>query len=126
MPKDYPRSLRVADQIQRELSDVIRLELKDPRIGMITVTGVEVTRDCKHAKVYFTRLTEGAPRQALDGLQHAAGFLRTQLAHRMKLRLMPDLQFVYDESVERGMRLSRLIDTALAEHSDQHDDGTEK
>jgi ribosome-binding factor A len=57
MPKDYPRSLRVADQIQRELSDVIRLELKDPRIGMITVTGVEVTRDCKHAKVYFTRLT---------------------------------------------------------------------
>jgi ribosome-binding factor A len=115
MPKDYPRSLRIADQIQRELSDVIRLELKDPRIGMITVTAVDVTRDCKHAKVYFTELQAGGFRQALDGLRHAAGFLRTQLAHRMKLRLMPDLQFVYDESVERGARLSRLIDTALAD-----------
>jgi ribosome-binding factor A len=126
MPKDYPRSLRIADQIQRDLSDIIRLELKDPRIGMITVTGVVVSRDCKHAKVYFTQLTEGDFRQALDGLQHAAGFLRTQLAHRMKLRLMPGLQFVYDESVERGMHLSQLIDNALADDSHRHDDGTEK
>lgn len=116
MPRDYPRSRRIAEQVQRELSDIIRLELKDPRVGMITITDVEVSPDQSHARIFFTLLGD-LPRitDATTGLQHAAGFLRSQLAQRMKLRVVPQLQFKYDESVERGMRLSRLIDDAIAQ-----------
>jgi ribosome-binding factor A len=115
MPKDYPRSRRIAEQIQRELAEIIRLELKDPRVGMITLTDVEVTPDGEHAKVFFTRLGDAADNQAVTyALGHAAGFLRTELAHRMRLRIVPQLQFTYDESVERGVRLSNLIDEAVA------------
>jgi ribosome-binding factor A len=114
MGKDFPRTRRVADQIQRELADIVRLELKDPRVGMITLTGVEVTTDYAHAKVFFTLLGDAArAEEAATGLRRAAGFLRTQLAHRLKFRTVPQLQFVYDTSVERGMNLSRLIDEAV-------------
>lgn len=116
MPRDYPRSRRIAEQIQRELSGIIRLELKDPRVGMVTIIDVEVSRDQSHAKIFFTLLGD---QQAIEdtsrGLQHAAGFLRSELAQRMKLRVVPQLQFKHDESVERGMRLSRLIDDAVAQ-----------
>ena len=115
MPKDYPRTRRIAEQIQRELADLIRLELKDPRVPqLLTVTDVEVSADQSHAKVFFTLL--GDERQIADtteGLARAAGFLRTQLAQRMKLRTIPQLEFKYDASVERGMKLSRLIDEAV-------------
>jgi ribosome-binding factor A len=114
MPKDYPRSRRIAEQIQRELSDIIRLELKDPRVGMITVTDVEVTQDYAHAKVFFTRLGDPADNEATaQALEHAAGFLRSELARRIRLRTMPQLHFEYDVSVERGVRLSHLIDEAV-------------
>ncbi|SFE82090.1 30S ribosome-binding factor RbfA [Nitrosomonas sp. Nm166] len=116
MPKDYSRTLRVADQIQRELADLIQHEIKDPRVGQITVTAVEVTRDYSHAKVFYTML--GSKEEKLlveNGLEHAKGFLRSNLSHRMKLRVTPQLQFIYDESVERGVRLSKLIDEAIAQ-----------
>jgi ribosome-binding factor A len=117
MPKDYPRSRRIAEQIQRELSDIIRLELKDPRVGMVTITDVEVTSDHEHAKVFFTRLgnlADAADKPVVTrALEHAAGFLRSELAHRMRLRIVPQLHFEYDESVERGVRLSKLIDEAV-------------
>ena len=116
MPRDFPRSRRIAEQVQRELSDIIRLELKDPRVGMITIVDVEVSTDQSHARVYFTSLGDQAGiDDATAGLQHASGFLRSQLAHRMKLRIVPQLQFKYDESVERGMRISQLIDAAVAQ-----------
>jgi ribosome-binding factor A len=116
MPRDYPRSRRIAEQIQRELSDIIRLELKDPRVGMITIIDVEVTQDQSHARVFFTSLGDSSRvADATKGLQHAAGFLRSELAHRMKLRVVPQLQFKYDESVERGIHLSQLIDAAVAD-----------
>ena len=119
MPKDYPRSRRIAEQIQRELSEIIRLELKDPRVGMITLTDVEVTPDHEHAKIFFTRLGDAADnKQVTRALQHAAGFLRTELAHRMRLRIVPQLAFEYDESVERGVRLSNLIDEAVGNKPD--------
>ena len=115
MPKDYPRSRRIAEQIQRELAEIIRLELKDPRVGMITITDVEVTPDIEHAKVFFTRLGDAADTQTVTrALQHAAGFMRSELAHRMRLRIVPELRFEYDASVERGVRLSNLIDQAIA------------
>lgn len=117
MPKDYPRARRVAEQIQRELADLIRLELKDPRVGaLVTITDVEVTRDMSHAKVFFTVLGDTAAiPQVQHALQHAAGFLRSQLSQRMMLRIMPLLHFQYDESVERGMRLDSLIDQAVTQ-----------
>ena len=115
MGKAFLRTGRVAEQIQRELADLIQMEIKDPRVGMVTLTGVEVTQDYAHAKVYFTTMksAEQAPK-AQAGLEHAAGFLRSQLAHRMKLRIMPQLHFIYDTSVENGVRLSQLIDEAVS------------
>ena len=115
MPRDFPRTRRIADQIQRELAEIIRSELKDPRVGMITITDVEVSQDYDHATVYFTVLANaGKALKTGDALHHAAGFLRSQLARRMKMRTVPQLRFKYDASVERGMQLSRLIDDAVA------------
>jgi len=109
-----PRQARIADQIQRELAELVRLEVRDPRVGMVTITGVELSRDKSHAKVYFTVLGAASDaEQAREGLQRAAGFLRTQIAHRLTTRTVPDLAFEYDESVERGVRLARLIDEAV-------------
>ena len=116
MPKGPARSLRVADQIQRELPELIRQEVKDPRVGMLTITEVEVNRDMEFAKVYFTTLGGEAEHAAcLQGLQRASGFLRSQLSHRMQLRVVPKLSFVYDRSVERGIELTHLIESAVAE-----------
>ena len=116
MAKDSTRTRRIAEQIQRELAELVRLELKDPRVGLITLTDVEVTHDHEHAKVYFTLMgNQQQVDETLKGLQRAAGFLRSQLAHRMQLRIVPDLRFVYDTSVERGMDLSRLIDEAITQ-----------
>jgi ribosome-binding factor A len=118
MPRDYPRSRRIADQVHRELSEIIRLELKDPRVGMITLTDVEVSPDGEHARVYFTLLGgEERIEQATEALRHASGFLRRELSQRMRLRAIPELRFDYDASVERGMRLSQLIDQAVASDS---------
>jgi ribosome-binding factor A len=99
MPKDFSRPRRVAEQIQRELADLVRLELKDPRVGMVTLTGVDVTSDYAHAKVYVTLL---------------GGTEQVDTAHRMKLRITPQLHFVYDNTVADGAHLSQLIDAALA------------
>ena len=126
MPKDFPRARRVADQMQRELSELIRLEVKDPRVGMLTITEVEVTRDMDHAKVFFTTLG-GKPEHdaCLEGLQRASGFLRTQLSQRMQLRQVPKLSFVYDHSVERGVQLSQLIESAVAEDRTRNPDAAD-
>ncbi len=114
MRRGNPRAGRVAEQIQRELSGLIRLELDDPKVGLVTITDVEVTADLAHAKVFFTVLDQDGSGRAdsLAGLQRAAGFLRAQLGHRLLLRSVPQLHFAYDESVERGVHLSRLIDQA--------------
>jgi len=114
MPRDYSRTLRIAEQIQHDLAALIRLELKDPRVGLVTLTDVEVSADYAHAKVFFTTLGTGDQiAAATAGLNHAAGFLRHELGQRMKLRGIPQLHFIYDQSVERGVRLSRLIDEAV-------------
>jgi ribosome-binding factor A len=109
------RAQRVADQIQRELAPKLRDEVKDPRVGRITVTAVEVSADLSHAKVFFTHLAgrEHAD-EAVQALQHTAGFLRTELSHRLGLYSVPQLHFTYDDSIETGLRLSQLIDAAVA------------
>lgn len=121
MPKNFSRTARVAEQIRRELAELIQLELKDPRIGMVTLTDVEVTPDYAHAKVFYTLLGDAAGIEAAQaGLTHAAGFLRSALHTRMRLRVTPQLQFVYDASVEHGARLSQLIDAAVKSDAERH------
>ena len=108
------RQRRVEDQLQKELSEIIRLELKDPGVGMVTITAVEVSPDLAHAKVLFTQLGDDAARQrAVSGLGRASSFLRTMLGKRIRLHNTPELHFHYDESIDRGIHLSRLIDEAL-------------
>ena len=111
MKKGQGRPQRLGDLIQREVSDLIRLELRDPRVGMITITSVDVSPDMSHAKVFFTILQKEHLEETAQGLRRAAGFLRSQLARRMKMYTTPELRFEYDESVERGDRISRLIDS---------------
>lgn len=110
------RNRKIADAIQRELSELIRLELRDPRVIMVTLTDVEVARDNSHAKVFFTSMGDKAQVSSCkEGLQSAAGFLRSQLAHRLTIRTVPQLHFEIDTSVEHGVRLSKLIDDAVAD-----------
>ena len=111
MRKGQGRPQKLGDLIQRELSELLQRELRDPRVGMITITGVDVSPDFSHAKVFFTVLEKQRLDDAREGLRRAAGFLRSQLARRIKLYTTPELLFEYDESVERGDRLSRLIDS---------------
>ena len=117
MPKEFSRTQRVGEQIQRELASILQLDMKDPRLGMVTVSAVEVSRDMSLATVHVTFLgldEADEIKQAIRLLADAAGFLRTELSHRMRLRFTPQLRFRYDESLVRGRRLSSLIDQAVA------------
>ncbi len=113
MKRKSGRPEKLGDLIQRELSELVQRELRDPRVGMITITGVDVSPDFSHARVFYTTLDRAQLADADKGLKRAAGFLRSQLARRIKLYTTPELRFEYDESVERGDRLSRLIDAAV-------------
>ncbi|HJV86056.1 MAG TPA: 30S ribosome-binding factor RbfA [Noviherbaspirillum sp.] len=119
------RGVRVADQIQRDLAEIIAYELKDPRVGMITITEVQVTPDYAHAKVYFTTLAddEQAVQNTLSGLHKAGGFIRGQLGRRLTIHTIPELHFVHDTSTARGMELSKLIDEANATRSRDSEQG---
>lgn len=124
--KNIPqRGLRVADQIQKDLSELIVFELKDPRIGMITLAEVQLTPDYAHAKIFFTMLKddEESVKNTLAGLHAAAGFLRNQLGKRLHIHTLPQLHFVHDTSAARGMAMSALIDQANSTRS--LDDGKE-
>ncbi len=117
MAKEYSRKQRVAEQIQKELAQLIQLEMKDPRLGMVTVSAVEVSRDLAFADVYVSFLGVDEQEridQSLKILGQAAGFLRSQLAQTIKLRFTPQLRFYYDSSLQRGAYLSLLIDEAVA------------
>jgi ribosome-binding factor A len=120
MPKDFPRARRVGDQIQRELSQLIRTELKDPRVRQVTVTEVQVTRDLEHAKVFVSVLGSDDAAAAVTALTHAAGHLRRLLGREMRLRVVPELRFVEDRVLVEGSRLSALISQAVAEDARHH------
>ncbi len=116
MPKDFSRTRRVAEQMQRELAELIRREVKDPRVGWVTVAGVEVSKDLSYAKVYVSSLDQPERiDESIAVLQKAAGFLRRELGRRMVVRTIPELRFVYDASSERAQQLSSLIDRAVKE-----------
>ena len=115
MKKTSQRARRVGDEIQRELAEILRDEVKDPRVGRVTITAVEVTSDLSHAKIFVTHLAgrEHAA-DAVTALRRTAGFLRTALSHRLSLYSVPQLHFSYDDSIEAGMRMSQLIDDAVS------------
>ena len=113
--RGYARVDRVKEQIMRELAELVRTGLKDPRAGFITINDVEVTRDYSHATVYYTVLDEKSREVTAEALEHAKGFLRSELSKRITVFRTPELHFEYDESVERGMSISQLIDEVAAE-----------
>lgn len=118
MAKEFTRTDRVADAMQRELSQALQFEVRDPRIGMVNVNAVEVTRDLAYAKVFVTFVEHGSEeeaKEAMKALERATGFLRSYLAKNMDLRFTPQLRFVYDKSVSRGQQLSALISKAVHE-----------
>ena len=118
------RGLRVADQIQKDLSELIAFELKDPRVGMITISEVKLTPDYAHAKIYFTLLKDGPDevKQTLEGLVRSAGYLRGQLGKRLHIHTLPSLHFLHDTSTRRGMEMSALIDQANATRAADFED----
>jgi ribosome-binding factor A len=118
MAKEFSRSHRVAEQMRRELADLLQFEVKDPRIGMVTITEVEVTGDMAHAKIFYSAAKASDAVQ--KGLEKSSGFLRTQLAKRMLLRTVPQLHFVYDASIDNGMKMAQLINQAIASDSNSN------
>mgnify|MGYP001214334397 CR=1 FL=1 len=113
--KGFSRRDRVSEQIRRELAEVIRSELKDPRVGMISLTEVEVSPDYAHAKVYFSSMAGSDTLDSVQaGLQQASGFLRSELGKRISIHMIPQLHFVFDDSLERGAQISKLISEAAA------------
>ena len=127
MRKEFSRSQRVAEQIKRELAQLFQLEVADPRMLGITVTAVDVTRDFSYAKVFITLLKTEDPvavKSAVKVLNHAAGYFRSQLAYRLKLRTVPELRFIYDESIAKGNRLAELINSTIRSDQKSNDDDT--
>jgi ribosome-binding factor A len=122
MPKEFPRTRRISELLRRELAQLIRTEIDDPRMAMVSLTGVLVSKDLSHAKIYVTILNDVAEERAatIRHLNEAAGLLRHRLAHQVRMRSVPRLTFLYDESIERGARLSALIAAALAEDEARH------
>ena len=116
MAKDFSRSDRVAEQVRRELADLLQFEVKDPRVGMVTITEVEVSGDMAHAKIFYSAPVQDnsqAMAELQKGLEKSAGFLRSQLGKRMLLRTVPQLHFIFVTSIDQGLKISRLIDEAL-------------
>ena len=117
MPREFTRAERVSDAVQQELAVLIRDEVRDPRVGMVSVTDVDVSRDLAYAKIHVTFVGDRDQEeidQAVRALNGAAGYLRKLLAASIKLRITPKLTFIYDESGRRGQHLSALIDHAMS------------
>ena len=129
MAKEYARTQRVADYLQRELAALIQHEVRDPRVGMVSITGVDVSRDLAHARVYYTVIGSDSSeeaRESTEALNRAAGFLRSQLSRDSNMRSVPQLRFYFDSSVGRGRDLEDLIRKAAEADRDLglRDDGT--
>ena len=124
MAREFSRRERVGDYLQRELATLIQRELRDPRLGMVSITGVEVSRDMAHARVYFTLLgcdSEDEAKPSADVLNRASGFLRSSLARDASMRTVPRLRFYFDSSIGRGRDLEDLISRAKAADALRHD-----
>ncbi|QDP01530.1 30S ribosome-binding factor RbfA [Thalassotalea sp. PS06] len=117
MAREYARTDRVAQQIQKEVAMILQREIKDPRLSMMTVSAVEVTRDLAYAKVFVTFFDDEPEKiaAAMKVLEEASGYVRSLLAKRLRARIMPNLRFEYDKSLVEGVRMSTLVDQAVSE-----------
>ncbi len=130
MAKEFSRARRVGQQLQREVAMILQREIKDPRIGMVTVSDVDVSGDLQHARVYVTFLNNDAEsiETGLKGLSEASGYIRLLLGKAMQLRVVPELRFAYDKTLVEGMRISSLVtntirqDMARQQADDQPDE----
>jgi ribosome-binding factor A len=123
MPKDFSRSRRVGEQMQRELALLLQREVRDPRLSQVTISAVKVSRDMSQATVYFTVLGKKEEIPSIQqALEKASGFLRHALGEQVVMRSLPHLKFIYDDSISRGSELSSLIDEAIAADRKKHQD----
>lgn len=124
MPKEFSRNERISSQIQKELAALLVRGIKDPRLGLVTVNAVEVSRDLSVAKVYITVLGANADqiRQNVAILSQAAPFIRHELGKSIRMRSVPELRFMYDDSIDRGMKLDSLLDEIAREEIQRHED----
>ena len=114
MPRDFRRSDRVAGSLRRELATIIQMELKDPDVGFIGLSDVEVSRDLAHARVFVTVFEADKADATIRALNQASGWLRSKLGQAMRIRSVPELHFHHDSSVETGRHMDELIDSAIA------------
>ena len=122
MVQEFSRTQRVGGQIQRELAQIIQQELRDPRLGFVTISAVDLSKDMVHAKVFITLMNPDQDvEETLKLLNKASGFLRRGLGKRIQLRVLPELHFIYDSSVDEGARISALLDAVAAEREDREE-----
>ncbi len=123
MAQEFSRTQRVGGQIQRELAQLIQQELRDPRIGLVTISAVEMSKDMTHAKVFITLMNpEQDVNETIKALKGASGFLRHALGKRVLLRVIPELHFVYDSSLAEGMRVTELLNAVAAERKEESEE----
>mgnify|MGYP003331355505 CR=1 FL=1 len=125
MPQQFRRSDRVAGLLRRELAQLIQMQVKDPDLGFISVSDVEVSRDLAHAKVYITVFESDRAASSIQALKKARGFLRSQLGQSLRMRSVPELHFLHDDSVETGAKMDRLISVAVASDGDDPGEGND-
>lgn len=125
MPQQFRRSDRVAGLLRRELAQLIQMQVKDPDLGFISVSDVEVSRDLAHAKVYITVFESDRAASSIQALKKARGFLRSQLGQSLRMRSVPELHFLHDDSVESGAKMDRLISVAVASDGDDPGEGND-
>ncbi len=123
MSREFKRSDRVAQELKKEVAVILQREVKDPRIGMVTVSDVEVSRDLAYAKIFVTFLFDNdqeAITQGMKGLEKASPYIRSLVGKVMRLRIVPELRFIYDESLVEGMRMSNLVSNVIREDEAKH------
>lgn len=127
MAREFARTDRVGQEIQKEIATILMREVKDPRLAMTTVSAVELTRDLAYAKIFVTFFTneESEITSSIEVLNDAAGFIRSLLAKKLRARIMPHLRFVYDSSMSEGVRMSSLVDKAVASDKHLQDDASD-
>ncbi|KFA59609.1 ribosome-binding factor A [Gilliamella sp. Choc4-2] len=125
MAKAFNRSSRVGHELQKEIAIILQREIKDPRLGMVTVSGVDISRDLSYAKVFVTFLNDDDPQvieQGLAVLNDAKGYIRTLIGKAMRLRIIPEIKFFYDESLIKGMQMSNLVADVIKQDNERHKD----
>ena len=126
MSREFKRSDRVAQELKKEVAVILQREVKDPRIGMVTVSDVEVSRDLAYAKIFVTFLFDNdqeAINQGMKGLEKASPYIRSLVGKAMRLRIVPELRFIYDESLVEGMRMSNFVSNVIREDEAKHKEG---